>query len=87
MRVHVQPRAKREGAVGLHGESLKVALKAPPVEGEANEALLAWLAAELGIPRQGIVLVSGQSSRSKRLSLPLEAREKLKALIAKVSGT
>src|SRR6266545_4234852 len=43
LRVHLQPRAARDRVVGLHGEALKVALTAAPVENAANSALLAFL--------------------------------------------
>jgi len=63
--LHVQPGAKRTGAAGLHGESLKVRLAAPPVEGKANEALIAWLAQEFGVPARQVRLLRGEKSREK----------------------
>lgn len=65
--VHVAPRAKREGVVGLHGSSLKIALRAPPVDGEANDALIRFLAKALGVPRSQVQIVSGATSREKRI--------------------
>ena len=78
--LHIQPRASREGVVGLHGEALKVALKAPPVDGAANEALIRFLSKKLGAPKSACELVSGQSSRAKRVRVPEECLEKVKAL-------
>ena len=49
----------------MHGDALKVRLGAPPVDGAANEALIALLAEELGVPRRAVRIVSGASSRSK----------------------
>ena len=49
----------------MHGEALKVRLAAPPVEGAANETLVALLAEELKVPRRAIRIVSGASSRNK----------------------
>ena len=49
----------------MHGEALKVRLAAPPVDGAANEALVALLAEELGVPRRSIRIVAGGSARSK----------------------
>ena len=63
--LHVQPGAKRTGAAGLHGEALKLRLAAPPVEGRANEALIAWLAEVLGVPARQVRLVRGGRSREK----------------------
>ncbi len=49
----------------MHGDSLKVRLAAPPVDGAANEALVALLADELDVARRSIRIVSGMASRSK----------------------
>ncbi|MEO7359056.1 MAG: DUF167 domain-containing protein [Gemmatimonadaceae bacterium] len=65
--LHVQPGAKRSAIVGVHGDALKVAISAPPVEGKANEAVRTFVAAALGIPAHMISLVAGASSRRKVL--------------------
>src|SRR5438128_8833412 len=69
--VSVVPGAKRTEAVGLHDGALRLRLAAPPIEGRANEALIAWLADELGVPRKSIQLLRGASSRRKQMALPL----------------
>lgn len=63
----VQPRASRSGLAGMHGQALKVRLAAPPVDGKANEALLAFLAEALGVPRRRLALVAGETARDKRV--------------------
>lgn len=63
--VRVQPRASRNEVAGMQNGALRVRLHAPPVEGAANEALLKFLAVELGVPRRDIRIVSGFSSRNK----------------------
>ncbi|MCI0351392.1 MAG: DUF167 domain-containing protein [Acidobacteriales bacterium] len=63
--VKVQPRAKHDAVVGEFGDALKVALTAPPVEGRANEACIAFLAEFLKVPRSSITIASGQNSRHK----------------------
>ena len=70
--VSVVPNAKRTGVDGLHDGALRVRLAAPPVDGKANETLVAWLAAELGVPRRRIELVRGQTARRKWLALDVE---------------
>jgi uncharacterized protein len=65
--VLVQPRASRTRVVGEHGGLLKVQVAAPPVEGEANAALLEFLARQLGVPRRQVELVAGEGSRRKRV--------------------
>ena len=49
----------------MHGKALRIRLAAPPVDGAANEALMALLAAELGVPRRSVRIVSGSGSRNK----------------------
>lgn len=63
--VKVHPRAKRNAIAGEMGDALKVALTAPPVEGKANEACVAFLAELLGVSRSSVVIVTGESSRQK----------------------
>jgi len=69
----VVPGAKRTEAVGLHDGALRLRLAAPPIEGRANEALVAWLADQLGVPRKAVELLRGASSRRKQVALPLDA--------------
>ena len=47
--VAVIPNAKRTEAIGLHDGCLRVRLQAPPLEGRANDALVAWIASQLGL--------------------------------------
>lgn len=65
--LHIQPGAKRTEIAGLHGEALKIRLAAPPVDGKANDALVAYLAKALGVTKSRVELVSGQTSRAKRI--------------------
>ena len=67
--LHCQPGAKVSRVVGEHDRRLKVALNAPAVENRANEVLIAWIAEQLSIPRRQVELVSGQTSRKKRIRL------------------
>jgi len=71
--VRVQPGAKKCAIVGLYGEGaeaqLKIAVQAPPIEGRANSALIAFLADFFGLPRSGVELISGEISRSKVILL------------------
>jgi len=65
--VRVKPRAKRVGLLGWHGGALKVAVRAAPERGHANEELLAVVARALGLPTGSLQIVAGASSQSKRL--------------------
>ena len=61
----VVPRASKNEIIGLHGDALKVRLTAPPVEGRANEALIAFLARRLGVRKSEVEIVAGAASRRK----------------------
>lgn len=63
----VQPRASRSRVVGEHDGLLKIQLAAPPVDGEANDALLTLLSKLMRIPRRQILLISGDTARRKRV--------------------
>lgn len=65
--VWVSPRASRPGLGPLRGERLRAAVSAAPVDGEANEAVRALLAAELGVLRSQITLLRGATGRNKTL--------------------
>jgi hypothetical protein len=67
--VRAQPGAKRTAITGVYGDGaaaqLKIAVHAPPLEGRANLALIAFLAESFSIPRSAVELTSGELSRSK----------------------
>lgn len=67
--LHVQPGAKKTEVAGQHGEALKIRLAAPPVEGKANAALLKFLAKAFGVPKSAVTLISGETSRHKRVRI------------------
>lgn len=65
--VLVQPRSSRTKVLGVHDGRLKIALSAPPVDGEANAALVEFLAEALDVRKAAVTLVEGETSRRKRL--------------------
>lgn len=67
--VRLTPRAGRDEVVGWQGDELRVRLRAPPVDGRANEALLRFLASRLDVPPSSVELVSGVTARVKRLRI------------------
>jgi uncharacterized protein (TIGR00251 family) len=68
--LYIQPGAKQSRIVGLHDGLPKIAIKARPIDGEANEALIAFLAELGGVPKRSIEILSGQTSRTKRVLMP-----------------
>jgi uncharacterized protein len=69
LQIHAQPGAHQSEVAGVHGDALKLRLAARPVEGAANEALVAFLADALQVPRRAVVLVAGAASRRKRVRI------------------
>ena len=67
--LHIQPGAKKTEVVGMHGDALKIRLAAPPVDGKANAALIAFVADRLGLAKSAVSLKSGQTSRRKVLEV------------------
>lgn len=63
--LYIQPGAKRTEVAGLHGESLKIRIAAPPVDGAANDELIAFLKKILAVPASHIRLKHGLGSRNK----------------------
>jgi uncharacterized protein (TIGR00251 family) len=67
--VRVHPGAKKNSVTGIHAEAVKIALTAPPIDGKANESLIAFLADILRLPRARIAIVAGLTSRTKTLRI------------------
>jgi uncharacterized protein (TIGR00251 family) len=80
--VRAQPGAKKTAITGVYGEGanaqLKVAVQAPPLEGRANQALIAFLAESFNLPKNAVELVTGELSRSKIFLLRGVTAEKAK---------
>ena len=69
LRVHVVPNAKMDSVVGVHGGAIKIKLRAPAVDGKANAALIRFLAEQLKLSRDAIVLKRGDKSRGKTIQI------------------
>ena len=67
--IRVIPRSPRTRVDGRRGNAILVRLAAPPVEGAANDALIAFLSDALDVPRRDVTLVSGERSRDKRVRI------------------
>ena len=63
--VRIQPRASKNGMARLEDGTLKIRLTAPPVDGAANEALVAFLSRAFGVARSQVEILSGQTARQK----------------------
>ena len=67
--VRATPRAGRTEIAGVRGGALVVRLAAAPVDGAANDALVAFLAETFDLPRRAVTILSGHTSRNKRVAL------------------
>ena len=67
--VRAQPGARKTAIAGVYGDGpaaqLKIAVQAPPLEGRANAALVAFVAETFGLPKNAVELMTGELSRSK----------------------
>jgi len=80
--VLAKPKASRNEVIGVHDGALKVAVTAPPEKGKANAAIVKLLADILEVPSSSIEIVSGETSRRKRVRIEgIDAAD-----IAKLAG-
>ncbi len=86
VRVHAQPGARHTGVLGEHGGRLKIALRAPPVDGKANAELLRWLAQACDLPKNRVTLLHGATARDKVVELQTALATAQAALLAALSA-
>lgn len=67
LRLYVQPKASRDKIVGEHGDELKIAITAPPVDGKANSHLIKYLAKQFNVPKGQIKIEKGELGRHKQV--------------------
>jgi len=80
--VRVQPRASRDAIDGEREGALRIRLAAPPVEGQANEALMRFLAGRLHLPKSAVRILSGERGRLKRVAVRGTTAAAVEALAA-----
>lgn len=78
----VVPRASKCAIAGVHDGRLKVMLDAPPVDGKANDALIAFFAKALGVPKRDVAIVRGEKGRQKTLALRGASVEQVASLVS-----
>jgi len=78
--VRVLPRSRHDEVVGLHGEALRIRLTAPPERGQANRALREFLARRLGVSPAAVEILSGHTSRQKRVRVAGVSADAIRAL-------
>jgi uncharacterized protein (TIGR00251 family) len=79
--IQVHPRAGKTEVVGWHGDAIKIRLRAPPVDGAANEELIRFLSKTFHVPRSAIHILSGATAQRKRIKVESIDRTDLKAAL------
>ena len=69
LRLYIQPKASRDSIVGVHGDELKVAITAPPVDGQANAHLVKFLAKEFCVAKSQVLIEKGELGRHKQVKI------------------
>ena len=80
----IQPKASRDQIVGLHGDELKVAITAPPVDGQANAHLVRFLAKQCRVGKQQVTIHRGELGRHK--TVVIDSPRELPGVLAELAG-
>jgi hypothetical protein len=87
LRLRVIPNARRDDVVGEYGDTVKIKIAAPALEGKANEAIRGFLAERLGVSVRAVEFVSGEKSRDKVVTVEgLNGGELRRRLLESVPG-
>ena len=83
LRLYIQPKASRDKIVGLHGEELKIAITAPPVDGKANAHLTKYLSKQFKVAKGLVKIEKGELGRHKqvRICSPTQIPTEIKAIL------
>ncbi|MFB2684724.1 DUF167 family protein YggU [Shewanella mangrovisoli] len=83
LNLYIQPKASRDQIVGLHGDELKVAITAPPIDGKANAHLSKYLAKAFKVPKSDVHILKGELGRHKqvRISTPKNVPAEIATLL------
>ena len=79
--VKVQPNASRDRVVGEHGDQLKIAVTVAPEKGKANKAVIKVLSKLLGVKSSDIEILSGETSRDKKVLIRNISEEEFNRVI------
>jgi uncharacterized protein len=85
LKLYIQPKASRDDWVGLHGDEIKVAITAPPVDGQANAHLLKFVAKSFKVAKSQVVIEKGELGRHK--TLLIQAPQQLPLLVKNLLET
>ena len=83
LRLYIQPKTSRDAIIGLHGDEVKVAITAPPVDGQANAHLVKFLAKQFRVAKSQVLIEKGELGRHKQIKIvhPQQIPTEVAALI------
>lgn len=83
LRLYIQPKASRDKIIGLHGEELKIAITAPPVDGKANAHLTKYLSKQFKVAKGLVKIEKGELGRHKqvRICSPNQIPNEIEAIL------
>jgi uncharacterized protein (TIGR00251 family) len=84
IRFYIQPKASRDQIIGLHGDEIKIAITAPPVDGQANAHLIKFIAKQFRVAKNQVIIEKGELGRHKQLRIINP--QQLPAVIAALRG-
>lgn len=73
----MQPNAKLSEVVGMHGDSVKIKIKALPVDGEANQEVVRFLAELCEVAKRDVIILNGETNRHKLIEIHSVDEEKI----------
>ncbi|MGL4860641.1 MAG: DUF167 family protein YggU [Enterobacteriaceae bacterium] len=84
LNLYIQPKASRDQIIGLHGAEIKVAITAPPVDGQANSGLIRFLAKQFKVAKSQVLIEKGETGRHKQVLImaPKQLPDEISALMA-----
>jgi len=75
-KVKAQPNSSKNKIAGIYGDSIKINIQAPAVDGSANKELIKFLSKSFKIPKSDIIL-KGETSKQKYITMPLNDKVKI----------
>jgi uncharacterized protein len=84
LNLHVQPRASKNQVCGVQDNALKIRLTSPPVDGAANKLCREFLADLLEVPKSAVEIISGETSRHKRVRIACDDPEHTRSIIDRI---
>ena len=85
LNLHIQPRASKSEVCGVQGDALKIRLTSPPVDGAANKLCREFLADLFHVPKSAVEIISGESSRHKRVKITAGDTARLQQIVDSIT--